>query len=738
VQRFVKRWYLVNETQRKNISRPQDEQSSLQEEAQELRTLIVEPEFSHLRDNPLRLTMMATVFQHNGTLPHRQVDLYAEYLDLLLQTPSLGDQFNLSPDKKSRVLQVLAYQMMEHNLVEITEDEAVRAIYVPLDMVSRNPKGVEFLELIAKESGLLRQSRGGYRFEPLFFQEYLATLHLVERRRLSEMIKHVQSSWWHETIRLCGIHTASTEIIAASLQVIMSQQKNDGPLGHLPALRLAISCAQETYAEMKEDMWHQLQRILELQIDASDPVQRRLVGETLLDWRLKRMMRVNQDLYVAESLITNAEYRLFIEEQRISNQYPNHKFKKPFLADSGQKAVTGLQASDAVAFCEWLSKRDKLGFHYRLPYSGEFNPLVSKIGYWTQKEDKPAYELEEQARHELSLRGLESRLRSLIARDIANDPDAALARLSKFEYALKRAFGRKAHRTFTLGLARDFVHDRAHSRVHNDNQPTSHSEDSTWYAHFMAWLVTHKLLTLLREEPKPRSWLEQFDRHRIIIPPLEQKVLAEEYFELYNDLANLEEGSLGTLVTNHGIRIVGEHRLSASTSKKRKVLQKKICLVGDEGVGKTSLVRRFVEGRFDEKYLSTMGVSLSRKTVEQPAYTMNMVIWDMEGAAGFQKMQLNYLRGAAGALIVCDLTRRKTFAALERYARQLQTLNPTMPIVLIGNKIDVPLRQIAAQDLDSISATLGRPYLLTSAKTGTQVEETFCLLADMIEKQADS
>ncbi len=171
------------------------------------------------------------------------------------------------------------------------------------------------------------------------------------------------------------------------------------------------------------------------------------------------------------------------------------------------------------------------------------------------------------------------------------------------------------------------------------------------------------------------------------------------------------------------------------TSKKRKVIQKKICLLGDEGVGKTSLVRRCVEGRFDEKYLSTVGVTISRQTLIRPDYTMNLLIWDMEGAQGFKKAQLNYLRGATGALIVCDLTRRETLAAFERYARQLRALNGTVPFVFVGNKVDIKSRTIASAELESLSKTLGGEYILTSAKTGTQVMTAFELLTDLIETQ---
>ncbi|HNO94753.1 MAG TPA: hypothetical protein PKJ84_11315, partial [Anaerolineales bacterium] len=71
-------------------------------------------------------------------------------------------------------------------------------------------------------------------------------------------------------------------------------------------------------------------------------------------------------------------------------------------------------------------------------------------------------------------------------------------------------------------------------------------------------------------------------------------------------------------------------------------IQKKICLLGDFGVGKTSLVQRFVEGRFDDKYLSTMGVKISRKTLKRSYGKLNLLIWDVAGSNGFESSGTSY------------------------------------------------------------------------------------------------
>lgn len=169
------------------------------------------------------------------------------------------------------------------------------------------------------------------------------------------------------------------------------------------------------------------------------------------------------------------------------------------------------------------------------------------------------------------------------------------------------------------------------------------------------------------------------------------------------------------------------------------VIQKKICMLGDFAVGKTSLMRRFVDGKFDDKYLSTIGVKISRKVMFRPYGQLNLLVWDMTGGDDFgTQARASYLRGASGALVVCDLSRRETLTVLERYALQMRQLNPQTPLVVIGNKVDlVAERAISDDDLRAVCRSLGsEKFFLTSAKTGTQVEEAFLHIADDIESKS--
>jgi len=162
------------------------------------------------------------------------------------------------------------------------------------------------------------------------------------------------------------------------------------------------------------------------------------------------------------------------------------------------------------------------------------------------------------------------------------------------------------------------------------------------------------------------------------------------------------------------------------------VMQKKICLLGDFAVGKTSLVRRFVEGRFDDRYLSTIGVKVSRFSLERPAGDLNLIVWDLAGSDEYGA-QASYLRGAAGALIVCDLIRRETLASMQEYAARMRQVNPDAALVFLGNKVDLVLdRAVEDAEMQSVCSAFNGPYLLCSAKTGERVSDGFLMLVEAL------
>ncbi len=159
------------------------------------------------------------------------------------------------------------------------------------------------------------------------------------------------------------------------------------------------------------------------------------------------------------------------------------------------------------------------------------------------------------------------------------------------------------------------------------------------------------------------------------------------------------------------------------------MIQKKICMLGAFGVGKTSLVSRFVHSIFSDKYLTTLGVKIEKKSLDVGSEHVDLIIWDIHGEDDLQKVNMSYLRGAAGYLLVIDGTRRSTVdTALALHESAVKTIGQ-VPCVVALNKADlVGLWEVDAHALESVSS-LGYPVVKTSAKTGGDVEETFLMLA---------
>ena len=160
------------------------------------------------------------------------------------------------------------------------------------------------------------------------------------------------------------------------------------------------------------------------------------------------------------------------------------------------------------------------------------------------------------------------------------------------------------------------------------------------------------------------------------------------------------------------------------------VYSKKVCLLGDFAVGKTSLVRRFVYDLFDDKYISTIGVKVSRKTVAIPraddVVELIIMLWDLGGGEEFDRVRTSYLRGAAGAVLVCDLTRAETLDHLPAYAENLRKVSPDVCLMLTANKYDlVDQQQITPAQIETVAAGLQAPYYLSSARTGEDVDTMF-------------
>lgn len=163
------------------------------------------------------------------------------------------------------------------------------------------------------------------------------------------------------------------------------------------------------------------------------------------------------------------------------------------------------------------------------------------------------------------------------------------------------------------------------------------------------------------------------------------------------------------------------------------IISKKICLVGDFGVGKTSLIRRFVERQFSDQYLSTVGVKISRKSVEGMP-NLQLIIWDIEGSNKFKPIAPSYFQGATGAVIVGDVTRSETLTHISEHISSFLAVNPKSYIVIALNKSDMleaEYLEKLKQDQWCKQSNVISTYF-TSAKHGNNVDEIFEFLSNSL------
>ena len=163
----------------------------------------------------------------------------------------------------------------------------------------------------------------------------------------------------------------------------------------------------------------------------------------------------------------------------------------------------------------------------------------------------------------------------------------------------------------------------------------------------------------------------------------------------------------------------------------------KVCMVGATAVGKTSLVERFVTSIFHERYATTVGVRIQARTVRHGERVFNAILWDLSGQDEFQSVRPEYLRGAAGYLVVIDGTRKETVETAISLQQVARDATRSAPFVVVLNKVDL----LAGWDLDArLLATLegrGWTFARASAKTGDGVEAAFhALVGAIVERRS--
>ncbi|MCY3410103.1 MAG: GTP-binding protein [Candidatus Heimdallarchaeota archaeon] len=165
----------------------------------------------------------------------------------------------------------------------------------------------------------------------------------------------------------------------------------------------------------------------------------------------------------------------------------------------------------------------------------------------------------------------------------------------------------------------------------------------------------------------------------------------------------------------------------------------KILLLGDGGVGKTSLVNRFVNATFSQMYLQTIGMQPSQKYLKVKNTDICLSIFDIAGEKSFKGLREMFYRGSKGALVTFDLTRRESFQNVEVWLKEAKHKEKKQQFILIGNKNDLDGRQVSSEEAEEMAKSLGcLKYFETSALTGELVDDAFKSLGSILLSETKS
>lgn len=162
----------------------------------------------------------------------------------------------------------------------------------------------------------------------------------------------------------------------------------------------------------------------------------------------------------------------------------------------------------------------------------------------------------------------------------------------------------------------------------------------------------------------------------------------------------------------------------------------KLLLIGDSGVGKSCLLLRFADKTYTDSYISTIGVDFKIRTIELEGKTIKLQIWDTAGQERFRTITSSYYRGAHGIIVVYDVTDKESFDHVKQWLNEIERYaSVEVQKLLVGNKCDlVSKKDVQTETAQAFADKLEIPFLETSAKAATRVEDAFLMMANEIKK----
>ena len=346
------------------------------------------PSLFELTANPLLLTMIANVHQYRGALPGSRAELYEEICDVFLgkRHQARGVVVDMPSRQRQSVLRSLAYAMMQQGISEVAATDAANYILPALTRISNRIEAADFLRSVEESSGLLIEKEHGiYAFAHLTFQEYLTADYIRTTRRVGELVKNLDSTWWQETIRLYATISDATVIVDACLD-----RQTEPAL-----LVLAVQCAEEA---------HEIARKTRDAVDAcvnpadarENLLHRHIAASARLQLRTSKDIALRKSRFIGRP-ITWLEYQYFIDSQADSDRLlPDHWSDATYPRDRENDPAVGVRYEDAVKFCEWIGDQLQSTFLYRLPRAEEIETAIEREGwpvgvnahgYWTATQD---------------------------------------------------------------------------------------------------------------------------------------------------------------------------------------------------------------------------------------------------------------------------------------------------------------------------------------------------------------
>jgi NACHT domain len=368
IEQFIVAWF--NRRDHRSSSAPREKRKA----EQLFDHLHESPTLWALAGRPLFLLMLVSLSEdryRTTGLPRHPVELYDEICRSLLARGTQATA-GLRRDGRLHILGQLALQMSMARQLEVGGADATAAISTTLGKLGAQASPEAFLHDVATTSGLLtehtRAGRSSWRFAHRTFQEFLTALALRDRvPNRARLLSWAGDPWWRETLRFYAS--------VAGRAAVLVELCMDGDPPSVNALVLATECLEDSTPDIPTMVRTRLETLLAAESSHGDEQRQRILREVRLKLRIHRMARLGEASHISLTLLTNAEYQLFVDdsEARQDHRHLDHWRVRQHRSEEGAAPAVGIRASDALRLCEWLTERERDGRRFRLPRAGELS-----------------------------------------------------------------------------------------------------------------------------------------------------------------------------------------------------------------------------------------------------------------------------------------------------------------------------------------------------------------------------